>query len=1146
MTTTMHKTVTVVALVFTCAVGTFWTKCACAVGNLSGALTKNAAPMSSPYAPFVDVIDSNYALHEQSTDPGGQYSIPGLPDGPASVDAFASGDRYIGHRDVDILPSQTVTADFDWSVGAVSGHVARNGVPLSGARIDVADSNNNWYQATTNGSGDYSISDVTAGVANVYCHDAGGLFLGFKTATVSRNGVATVNFDVLATGSVAGTVTKNGSAAAGARIDILDFGGNWHTRTIGPSGGYTISGVAAGAGTAYCYSPDGALIEARGILVPDGGTATINFAWSTGTIQGTVTKTGGTPVEGALLRTGRGESGNTNASGFYSFEAVSGQTTLTCYSPDWYEIGSATPDVPAGGAITVDFTWGVGTVRGAVTKGPNPLPYARVEIVASDAQTHTAIANSDGTYEAQGVAAGPASATAWTADGHWIGQRSGSVPAGGEVTLDFNWTGVIASPDPFVPTGASDVTTVIDLPETPSQTGLTLDIVCDTTGWRWSSYNGRISLTETPSGSGNYRASWTAFGNSPAGQMVWPDDDYRFEVFDSLGQSITGLEGQVSVTGVSSVSPSPSVITPGVDSTLIAVASAPSLQQLQARVTRAGTTYKTLALAPTESQGALSASWNGTNESSAYVAGGNYTLQVWNADTGKRYYPTATLHVRAGVTLIAADPNPFSPTGVTPAVITIHANPNQPDMSIEIAEANVSLSPTETPAGSGIYVASWNGKDSGLWLAQDGSYTLEVYDQDGNQDVTTGSISVSGVSGLYVNPALFDPDRRSSSVTAYGAPGLTLQARFKSGSTYVRGLDLVEGPTGVYAGSWDGHNDGGTDVAAGVYNVEVWNSAGAARYHPAATVKVVWNTRILHVKADGSDSADGLSWTTAKQTVSAALTDAVGGDEIWVASAEYAERITLKNDVGLYGGFAGGETARDERDWTTHPTVLDGGQGGSVVTAPNGVTTTAVIDGFTIRNGAASSGGGIYSYYGYPTISNNQIVDNTATSNGGGIYCSSGSPVIANNVLVGNSAGSYGGGVYVSSSSPWTVANNVVGGNSADYGGGVYCYGPGLLANNTITDNFAPEYSGYVGGGVYLSYSSNVVNNIIAFNTSGLYRYGSTTPTLSHNCVYGNTVSDYSGITDPTGSDGNIKIDPQLVSVSGSNAHILPASPCRD
>ncbi|MDO8587539.1 MAG: NosD domain-containing protein, partial [Armatimonadota bacterium] len=198
-------------------------------------------------------------------------------------------------------------------------------------------------------------------------------------------------------------------------------------------------------------------------------------------------------------------------------------------------------------------------------------------------------------------------------------------------------------------------------------------------------------------------------------------------------------------------------------------------------------------------------------------------------------------------------------------------------------------------------------------------------------------------------------------------------------------------------------------------------------------------------------------------------------------------------------------------------------------------------------NTATSSGGGIYSYYGYPTISNNQIVDNTATSNGGGIYCYYGSPVITNNVLVGNSAGSYGGGVYVYSSSPWTVANNVVGGNSADYGGGVYCYGPGLLANNTITDNFAPEYSVYVGGGVYLSYSSaNVVNNIIAFNTSGLYRYGSTTPTLSHNCVYGNTVSDYSGITDPTGSDGNIKIDPQLVSVSGSNAHILPASPCRD
>jgi len=108
---------------------------------------------------------------------------------------------------------------------------------------------------------------------------------------------------------------------------------------------------------------------------------------------------------------------------------------------------------------------------------------------------------------------------------------------------------------------------------------------------------------------------------------------------------------------------------------------------------------------------------------------------------------------------------------------------------------------------------------------------------------------------------------------------------------------------------------------------------------------------IIRVKTDGNDSKDGSTWDLAKKTVTAALTAAASGDEVWVAKGTYVERITLRIGVGLYGGFAGTETIRDARNWESNVTTLDGNQGGFVVTAASGVSASSVVDGFTLRNG---------------------------------------------------------------------------------------------------------------------------------------------------------------------------------------------------
>jgi pectin methylesterase-like acyl-CoA thioesterase len=78
------------------------------------------------------------------------------------------------------------------------------------------------------------------------------------------------------------------------------------------------------------------------------------------------------------------------------------------------------------------------------------------------------------------------------------------------------------------------------------------------------------------------------------------------------------------------------------------------------------------------------------------------------------------------------------------------------------------------------------------------------------------------------------------------------------------------------------------------------------------------------VKTDGDDGNDGSTWDLAKQTVSAAITAASSGDEIWVKAGTYNELITLKDGIGLCGGFTGYETEREERNWATamSPTKL--------------------------------------------------------------------------------------------------------------------------------------------------------------------------------------------------------------------------------
>ena len=153
-----------------------------------------------------------------------------------------------------------------------------------------------------------------------------------------------------------------------------------------------------------------------------------------------------------------------------------------------------------------------------------------------------------------------------------------------------------------------------------------------------------------------------------------------------------------------------------------------------------------------------------------------------------------------------------------------------------------------------------------------------------------------------------------------------------------------------------------------------------------------------------------------------AINASSSGDLIAVAAGTYNENIDLGGkDISLNGTGPGSS-------------IIDGGGSGTVVMLDNGETSNTIIDGFTIRNGSNTFGGGITIHQSSPTLTNLTVSGNTATTKGGGIWIFNNSnPTLTNLTVSGNTAG-YGGGVHIESSDP-TLTNLTVSGNSSNNGG---------------------------------------------------------------------------------------------------------------
>ncbi|MCP4581783.1 MAG: DUF1565 domain-containing protein [candidate division Zixibacteria bacterium] len=272
-------------------------------------------------------------------------------------------------------------------------------------------------------------------------------------------------------------------------------------------------------------------------------------------------------------------------------------------------------------------------------------------------------------------------------------------------------------------------------------------------------------------------------------------------------------------------------------------------------------------------------------------------------------------------------------------------------------------------------------------------------------------------------------------------------------------------------------------------------------------------------------------------TIQAGINVSTDNDTVLVQPGMYVENIIFNGHNAILASLF--LTTRDSSYISS--TIIDGDSSGSVIRCRNGEDPRCTIIGFTIQNGFAEKGGGIYCSYTNPTIMNNIIRNNTATGtnsdgggicsyrssgqliqgniitgnsviysseglgNGGGIYCKD--AVIRDNIITNNQCTGFGGGFYCQNS---IILNNVISENSAYRGGGMHCSGNSEnISYNTISDNIATDF----GGGILLynqssvSIDNNIINNNSANEGAGIFC------SQSYPVITNNTIADNIGQT---------------------------------
>lgn len=303
----------------------------------------------------------------------------------------------------------------------------------------------------------------------------------------------------------------------------------------------------------------------------------------------------------------------------------------------------------------------------------------------------------------------------------------------------------------------------------------------------------------------------------------------------------------------------------------------------------------------------------------------------------------------------------------------------------------------------------------------------------------------------------------------------------------------------------------------------------------SSEIPVTW-----YVSNEGDDSLGIGTVELPFATIQNAIDTASNGDTVMVEKGVYEENIDFSGKNILV-------TSRyweDSTEATVDSTVIDGTYKGSVVCFVSGEDSTAVLYGFTIRNGLRHHGAGVYIDSAGPTIEQNVITLNTTMCDSAGgsraapaIRCRKSSAKIIRNLIHHN----YGPATILAYlDCNVQIINNTI---SRNPGGAISVQSNSyaLIKNNIITENvwdvwiwedstFYQDSSGYgIDMGTGCSWD-------ITFNDV----WGHHDPTT------GDTTNYFGEVDDLTDTLGNISYDPLFVDVESLDFHLSCYSPCID